>query len=417
MVAAAQGSAVSIFSVPGEERGGRACAMARPRPAPRAARDPRVPSSAEVRGRRPGVRAERLRRAGPSGAAGAERSAAEGSASGAGAPASGGDADARPAPRRRGRPGMEEECRVLSIQSHVVRGYVGNRAATFPLQVLGFEIDAVNSVQFSNHTGYTHWKGQVLNSDELHELYEGLKLNNVNKYDYVLTGYTRDKSFLAMVVDIVRELKQQNPRLVYVCDPVMGDKWNGEGSMYVPEDLLPVYKEKVVPVADIITPNQFEAELLSGRKIHSQEEALAVMDVLHSMGPDTVVITSSDLPSPRGNDYLIALGSQRMRSPDGSVVTERIRMEMRRVDAVFVGTGDLFAAMLLAWTHKHPNNLKVACEKTVSAMHHVLQRTIKCAKAQAGKGLKPNPAQLELRMVQSKKDIENPEIVVQATVL
>ncbi|XP_019521553.1 PREDICTED: pyridoxal kinase [Hipposideros armiger] len=192
---------------------------------------------------------------------------------------------------------MEQECRVLSIQSHVVRGYVGNRAAAFPLQVLGFEIDAVNSVQFSNHTGYTHWKGQVLNSGELQELYEGLKLNGVNKYDYVLTGYTRDKSFLAMVVDIVRELKQQNSRLVYVCDPVMGDKWNGEGSMYVPEDLLPVYKEKVVPVADIITPNQFEAELLSGRKIHSQEEALAVMDVLHSMGPDTVVITSSDLPS------------------------------------------------------------------------------------------------------------------------
>uniref|UniRef100_A0A8C6ANQ8 Pyridoxal kinase n=1 Tax=Monodon monoceros TaxID=40151 RepID=A0A8C6ANQ8_MONMO len=284
---------------------------------------------------------------------------------------------------------MEEECRVLSIQSHVVRGYVGNRAATFPLQVLGFEVDAVNSVQFSNHTGYSHWKGQVLNSDELHELYDGLKLNDVNKYDYVLT----------------------------VCDPVMGDKWNGEGSMYVPEDLLPVYREKVVPVADIITPNQFEAELLSGRKIHSEEEALAVMDVLHSMGPDTVVITSSDLLSARGSGYLIALGSQRTRTPDGSVVTQRIRMEMRKVDAVFVGTGDLFAAMLLAWTHKHPNNLKVACEKTVSAMHHVLQRTIKCAQARAGEGLKPSPAQLELRMVQSKKDIENPEIVVQATVL
>ncbi|XP_036301589.1 pyridoxal kinase isoform X1 [Pipistrellus kuhlii] len=330
---------------------------------------------------------------------------------------------------------MEEECRVLSIQSHVVRGYVGNRAATFPLQVLGFEIDAVNSVQFSNHTGYAHWKGQVLNADELHEVYEGLKLNNVNKYDYVLTGYTRDKSFLAMVVDIVRELKQQNSRLVYVCDPVMGDKWEGEGSMYVPEDLLPVYKEKVVPVADIITPNQFEAELLTGRKIHSQEEALVVMDVLHSMGPDTVVITSSDLSSPRGSDYLIVLGSQRIQHtirpliscavppgrpdwhPDGSVAKERIRMDIHKVDAVFVGTGDLFAAMLLAWTHKHPNNLKVACEKTVSAMHHVLQRTIKCAKAQAGEGQKPSPAMLELRMVQSKRDIENPEIVVQATVL
>ncbi|XP_013360884.1 PREDICTED: pyridoxal kinase [Chinchilla lanigera] len=312
---------------------------------------------------------------------------------------------------------MEGDCRVLSIQSHVVRGYVGNRAATFPLQVLGFEIDAVNSVQFSNHTGYAHWSGQVLNSSELQELYEGLKLNGVNKYDYVLTGYTRDASFLSMVVDIVQELKQQNSRLVYVCDPVMGDKWDGEGRMYVPEDLLPVYREKVVPVADIITPNQFEAELLSGRKIRSQEEALAVMDVLHSMGPDTVVITSSDLPSPRGSDYLIALGSQRTRRPDGSTVTQRIRMEMRKVDAVFVGTGDLFAAMLLAWTHKHPDNLKVACEKTVSAMHHVLQRTIRCAQAQAGEGRKPSPAQLELRMVQSKKDIEDPEIVVQATVL
>ncbi|XP_044526180.1 pyridoxal kinase [Gracilinanus agilis] len=229
---------------------------------------------------------------------------------------------------------MEEECRVLSIQSHVVRGYVGNRAATFPLQVLGFEIDTVNSVQFSNHTGYSYWKGQVLNSDELHDLYEGLKLNNVNKYDYVLTGYTRDKSFLIMVVDIIQELKEQNSNLVYVCDPVMGDKWNGEGSMYVPADLLPVYKEKVVPVADIITPNQFEAELLTGKKISTQEEALAV-----------------------------------------------------------------------------------ACEKTVSAMHHVLQRTIKSANAQSGKEKKPSPAQLELKMVQSKMDIENPEIIVKATVL
>ncbi|PNJ11344.1 PDXK isoform 2 [Pongo abelii] len=284
---------------------------------------------------------------------------------------------------------MEEECRVLSIQSHVIRGYVGNRAATFPLQVLGFEVDAVNSVQFSNHTGYAHWKGQVLNSDELQELYEGLRLNNMNKYDYVLT----------------------------VCDPVLGDKWDGEGSMYVPEDLLPVYKEKVVPLADIITPNQFEAELLTGQKIHSQEEALRVMDMLHSMGPDTVVITSSNLPSPQGSDYLIVLGSQRRRNPAGSVVMERIRMDIRKVDAVFVGTGDLFAAMLLAWTHKHPNNLKVACEKTVSTLHHVLQRTIQCAKAQAGEGVRPSPMQLELRMVQSKRDIEDPEIVVQATVL
>uniref|UniRef100_A0A8C3FTW4 Pyridoxal kinase n=4 Tax=Emydidae TaxID=8476 RepID=A0A8C3FTW4_CHRPI len=319
--------------------------------------------------------------------------------------------------RAGGMEAAEARCRVLSIQSHVVCGYVGNKAASFPLQVLGFEVDPVNSVQFSNHTGYAHWKGQMLNSAELHELYEGLKLNNVNHYDYVLTGYTRDASFLATVVDIVQGLKQQNSDLVYVCDPVMGDKWNGEGSMYVPKDLLPVYRDRVVPVADIITPNQFEAELLTGRKIHTEKEALEVMDMLHAMGPETVVITSSDLQGSLGSDFLIALGSQRKTRADGTKVTQRIRMESPKVDADFVGTGDLFAAMLLAWTHKHPNNLKVACEKTVSAMQHVLQRTIKCAKAHAGKGNKPSPAQLELRMVQSKKDIENPEIIIKATEL
>ncbi|KAG8136468.1 hypothetical protein E2320_005045 [Naja naja] len=236
---------------------------------------------------------------------------------------------------------------MLAWDRRSLQGGVQKAFRVSGFTVLGFEIDTVNSVQFSNHT---------------------------------------------------------------VCDPVMGDKWSGEGHMYVPEDLLPVYKDIVVPVADIITPNQFEAELLTGRKIRSEKEAIEVMDMLHNMGPETVVITSSDLQAPSGNDYLIALGSQRR-------MTQRIRMESPKVDAVFVGTGDLFAAMLLAWTHKHPDNLKMACEKTVSAMQHVLQRTIRSAKAQAGEGNKPNSAQLELRMVQSKKDIENPEMIITATVL
>ncbi|XP_067299490.1 pyridoxal (pyridoxine, vitamin B6) kinase a [Pseudorasbora parva] len=305
------------------------------------------------------------------------------------------------------------DCRVLSVQSHVVRGYVGNKSASFPLQVLGFEVDSINSVQFSNHTGYEHWKGQVMTADELHVLYEGIKLNNTNHYDYVLTGYTRDDSFLEMVVDIVQELKRANPSLVYVCDPVLGDN----GAMYVPENLLPIYRNKVVPVADIITPNQFEAELLTGRSISTEKDAVEVMNMLHSMGPDTVVITSSDLPSPLGDQYLVALGSQKRVRADGTIVTQQIRMDITRVDAVFVGTGDLFAAMLLAWTHHHPNDLKTACEKTASVMHHVIKRTITYAKEVAGPDRKPSPAQLELRMVQSKADIEDPAIVLNAVVL
>ncbi|XP_043987932.1 pyridoxal kinase-like isoform X1 [Gambusia affinis] len=281
------------------------------------------------------------------------------------------------------------------------------------LQVLGFEVDSINSVQFSNHTGYAHWKGQVLTAEELNVLYEGIKLNNVTQYDYILTGYSRDTSFLEVVVDIIQELKKANPSLVYVCDPVMGD----QGAMYVPENLLPVYKKKVVPLSDILTPNQFEAELLTGRKINTEDDAVKVMDLLHEMGPDTVVLTSTDLPSKQGDQFLVALGSQKIRKPDGTSTNQRICLDIPKVDAVFVGTGDLFAAMLLAWTHHHPNDLKTACEKTVSVMHHVIKRTITYAVETAGPGIKPSPAQLELRMVQSKADIENPSIVVKANVL
>ncbi|XP_038132294.1 pyridoxal kinase-like [Cyprinodon tularosa] len=305
------------------------------------------------------------------------------------------------------------ECRILSIQSHVVRGYVGNKSATFPLQVLGFEVDSINSVQFSNHTGYAHWKGQVLTAEELNVLYEGIKLNKVNQYDYILTGYSRDISFLEVVVDIIQELKKASPSLVYVCDPVMGDN----GAMYVPENLLPVYKNKVVPLADILTPNQFEAELLTGKKINTEEDAVKVMDLLHEMGPETVVLTSTDLRSKNGDQFLVALGSQKIKNPDGTSTSQKISLDIPKVDAVFVGTGDLFAAMLLAWTHHHPKDLKTACEKTASVMHHVIKRTITYANEMAGPGKKPSPAQLELRMVQSKADIENPSIAVKAKVI
>uniref|UniRef100_A0AAX7U9Q2 pyridoxal kinase n=1 Tax=Astatotilapia calliptera TaxID=8154 RepID=A0AAX7U9Q2_ASTCA len=302
------------------------------------------------------------------------------------------------------------ECRVLSIQSHVVRGYVGNKSATFPLQVLGFEVDSINSVQFSNHTGYGHWKGQVLTAEELNVLYEGIKLNNVNHYDYILTGYSRDISFLVTVVDIIKELKKANPSLVYVCDPVMGD----QGAMVSSYPHTSSYAkwQPLLLFCDIIFHR-----LLTGRKINTEEDAIEVMDLLHKMGPETVVLTSTDLPSKQGDQFLVALGSQKIKKPDGTNTDQKICMDIPKVDAVFVGTGDLFAALMLAWTHQHPKDLKTACEKTVSVMHHVIKRTITYANEMAGPGKRPTPAQLELRMVQSKADIENPAIVVEAKVL
>jgi len=303
--------------------------------------------------------------------------------------------------------------RVLSIQSHVVRGYVGNRSAVFPLQLLDFEVDYINSVQFSNHTGYPHWGGQVLGCSDVEELFENLKKNNVLKYDYVLTGYCRDKKMLEKIVQIIKELKERNPKLIYVCDPVMGDTWDGKGSMYVPEDLLPVYRDQVVPIADILTPNQFEAELLTGMKIESEADAQKCIITLHKRGPGTVVISSSALGQP--DKSLSSYASRTLES--SRLPDEMIKVEMPLIGKSFVGTGDLFAALLLAWTSRHQHDLKLAMEKVISTMQIILRRTQAAAEAQMKDGETPKFADLELRMVQSKRDIENPKLCVEATIL
>jgi pyridoxine kinase len=294
-------------------------------------------------------------------------------------------------------------CRVLSIQSHVVSGYVGNKSATFPLQVLGFEVDTINSVQFSNHTGYPLWKGQVLNAQDLTDLYDGLNANKLNFYSHLLTGYIGSASFLLEVKRVIQDLKTANPDLVYVCDPVMGDL----GKLYVPEELLSIYRESIVPLADIVTPNQFEAELLTGLKITDLASAQIVMLRLHELGVKTVVISSTEL----GSDQILVQLASRILA-DGTV--EAFQVDIPRLDAEFTGTGDLFAALLLAWMKRIPDDLKLVCEKVVSTMQLVLRRTLASAQAMAGQGNVPTPAMRELKLVQSKADIENPNFSIVA---
>ncbi|XP_072035916.1 pyridoxal kinase-like isoform X5 [Amphiura filiformis] len=273
------------------------------------------------------------------------------------------------------------------------------------MQVLGYEVDTINSVQLSNHTQYDHFKGQVLNAEELRGVYDGLRLNKINNYSHLLTGYCGSESFLLEVVKVVKELKEVNPNLIYVCDPVMGDN----GHFYVPEILLPVYQKQLLPLADLITPNTFEAELLSGKKISNEAEALEAMQVLHDIGVKTVVLSSVDTDQ---DDKLITLATS---VKDGKKTGCRI--EFPKISCQFTGTGDLFTALLLVWTHKHPDNLQLACEKTLSSMQAVLSKTDKHAQALAGEGNKPNAFQRELRMVQSKVDIENPTLTVKGSPL
>lgn len=293
--------------------------------------------------------------------------------------------------------------RVLSIQSHVVCGYVGNKSASFPLQVLGFELDAINSVQFSNHTGYQHVKGQVLKSSELEELMSGLRLNNVHQYSHLLTGYVGDSSFLHTVVDVAKELKQVNPNLIYVCDPVLGD--NGE--LYVPKDLVPIYRNEVIPIADIITPNQFEAELITGITITDEESALKAMEALHSLGPKTVVLSSTEF----NNDTLIGYASSKKKG------NNLVRIDIPRLPGSFTGTGDLFSACFLAWHTKTNEDLKMTMEKSVATLQAVLKRTSQVAHERAGVNKVPNVAQRELQLIQSKEDIENPKNTNSAVLL
>lgn len=268
------------------------------------------------------------------------------------------------------------------------------------VQVLGFEVEAINSVQFCCHTGYSAVQGQVLGASDLIALFDGLKKNGLHTdYSYVLTGYVSSLSFMQALYDLIHELKSLNPDLVYVCDPVMGD----DGKMYVPEELLPFYRDKMISLADVLTPNQFEAELLTGIPILNEDTAFQALDALHDKGVPIVVLSSARLPPSSENITVIAskVGSDSCK--------ERFRCEIEQMDAKFTGTGDLTAALLLAWLHRTNRDLPLALSKTMSAVQAVLKRTMKHATA-AQHGL--TPRNLELKLVQSKAELESPQHLV-----
>ncbi|KAL6223222.1 hypothetical protein ACLB2K_006610 [Fragaria x ananassa] len=292
-----------------------------------------------------------------------------------------------------------ETGRVLSIQSHTVQGYVGNKSAVFPLQLLGYDVDPINSVQFSNHTGYPTFKGQVLNGEQLWELIQGLESNDLLYYTHLLTGYIGSVSFLSTVLEVVNKLRSVNPKLRYVCDPVMGD----EGKLYVPPELVSVYREKVVPVASMLTPNQFEAELLTNSRIVSESDGRKACNILHAAGPSMVVITSINID---GN--LLLIGSHQKEQ---GLSPEQFKIVIPKIPAYFTGTGDLTTALLLGWSNKYPDNLDKAAELAVSSLQALLQRTVNDYKSASHD---PKSTSLEIRLIQSQDDIRQPQIKFRA---
>lgn len=255
--------------------------------------------------------------------------------------------------------------RVLSIQSHVAYGYVGNRAAVFPLQCMGFDVTAINTVQFSNHPGYGQWTGEVFTPAHIQNLINGLRdLGILHTFDAVLSGYLGDSKIGNAIRDAVDEIKKHNPACLYLCDPVMGDVDKG---LFVKPDIPAFFKALASPLADILTPNHFELEQLTGASIQSIEDAKAACIELHAIGVASVLVTSfvhRDTPS----------GSVQMLLSQKTGENYLITTPYLQRTSMPNGTGDLTAALYLGLTLKgiHP---KLALEQTAEMVFTVLETT------------------------------------------
>ncbi|MFI5897313.1 pyridoxal kinase PdxY [Actinoplanes sp. NPDC051513] len=184
--------------------------------------------------------------------------------------------------------------KVLSIQSAVAYGHVGNSAAVFPLQRIGAEVVPVPTVNFSNHTGYGAWRGPLIPPPDVAEILLGVQERGVfPQIDAVLSGYQGGVGIGDVIVDAVRRVKAANPSAVYACDPVMG---NAKSGCFVAPEIPVLLRDRVVPVADIITPNQFELGFLTDTEPASIDSTLASADLARAMGPSTVLVTSVERP-------------------------------------------------------------------------------------------------------------------------
>lgn len=179
---------------------------------------------------------------------------------------------------------------ILSIQSTVAYGHVGNSAAVFPLQRLGHSVWPVITVHFSNHTGYGAWRGPVLPAGDVADVIQGVEDRGVlPSCDAVLSGYMGDATIGEVIMGAVSKVKAANPEAIYCCDPVMGDVDRG---FFVRPGIPEFMRDVAVPAATVITPNQFELEFLTGDKVSTLDDALAAVDKVRAMGPEVVLVTS-----------------------------------------------------------------------------------------------------------------------------
>ncbi|WP_299620998.1 pyridoxal kinase PdxY [Pelagibius sp.] len=271
---------------------------------------------------------------------------------------------------------------VISIQSHVAYGHVGNSVAVFALQRLGIEVWPVHSVQFSNHTGYPDWQGQVFEAAQIARIIDGLEARGaLARCDALLTGYIGDPALGVVILDAAARIREAKPGAIWACDPVMGDSGKG---LFVREGVSAFLRERALPAADILTPNLFELEILSGAKLETPSEIRAAADRLLGQGPRVVLVTSlASEDDTAGEIQMLAVtteGAWRIATP--------------RLPFAANGAGDAVAALFLGF-YLSTRSLPEALGSAASAIFEILQTTL-----EAGEG--------ELQIVTAQDRLESP---------
>ena len=251
---------------------------------------------------------------------------------------------------------------ILSIQSLVAYGHAGNSAALFPLQRLGRVVWPVMTVHFSNHTGYGDWRGPLLTAQDVADVIAGVEDRGAfASCEAVLSGYQGAQDVGAVVLDAVARVKAASPEAVYCCDPVMGDVGRG---MFVRPGIPEFMRDRVVPAADVVTPNHFELDFLAGTTTTTLDGLLEAADRVRASGPSVVLVTSTILEdTPDDALDMVAV------SADGAWRTRTPRLTVSPP-----GAGDLTAAVFLAnWLDGHP--LETVLARTTSSVFAVVDAT------------------------------------------
>jgi pyridoxine kinase len=273
---------------------------------------------------------------------------------------------------------------ILSIQSLVAYGHAGNSAALFPLQRLGKVVWPVITVHFSNHTGYGDWRGPLLSAHDISDVIRGVADRGaLERCEAVLSGYQGAEDVGAVVLDGVALVKRHNPDAIYCCDPVMGDVGRG---MFVRPGIPEFMRDRVVPAADVITPNHFELDFLAGTTTTTLPDLLDAADRVRALGPSVVLVTSTILDdTPDDALDMVAVsdeGAWRTRTP--------------RLTVSPPGAGDLTTAVFLA-NVLDGHSLPTSLARTTSSVFAVVEAT-----AEAG--------EREMRIVQTQDRLADPRM-------